>query len=155
MSAKFMPGGLSCDNRGSLRYVNDLDFSSAGIKRMYHVENNACCSTRAFHGHRFEHKYIYCARGSAIIAAIKMGMLSPDTPSIEHLHGAHPPQTFTLSALKPGMLHIPAGMANGFRMLEPDTILIIYSTSTLAESSKDDYRFPLDPNDHTFDIEVR
>lgn len=156
MECKIIPGGLACDNRGSLRYVNDFDFAALGIKRMYHVENNTNCPIRAWHGHLKESKAIYCAKGSAIIGAIEMGKTpGTDAPSIYKRDGASAPQTFVVSSLKPGVLYIPAGMANGFRMLEPDTILIIYSTSTLADSSNDDYRFPFGPNDNTFDIEVR
>jgi dTDP-4-dehydrorhamnose 3,5-epimerase len=155
MTARLIGGGLACDNRGNLRFVNDFDFTAAGIKRMYQVENNPLCEIRAWHGHLLEHKYVYCARGSAIIAAIKMGWDDVEVPSIDPARGAFPPQTFVLSALQPKVLHIPAGMANGFRMLEPGTILIFYSTSTLAESAQDDYRFPFEATDGTFDIEVR
>jgi dTDP-4-dehydrorhamnose 3,5-epimerase len=150
-----LDGKIHVDNRGSLRVVPDFNPSTLNIKRMYQVENNPLCEIRAWHGHLEEEKYVYCARGSAIIAAIHMGTDDVFMPSISQSRGASAPQTLVLSALQPRVIHIPAGMANGFRMLEPGTILLFYSTSTLEESKGDDYRFPLDDHDETFKIEVR
>ncbi len=152
MNARIINGGLAADNRGSVRFVNDLDFMTLGIRRMYQVENNPSCSIRAWHAHQKEQKFCYVARGSAIIATIPVVTDGSGAPALDR---TSPPQVDTLSALQPRILHIPAGMANGFRTLEPDTILIFYSTSTLAESLSDDFRFPFDSNDRTFDIEVR
>ncbi|EKD44060.1 MAG: hypothetical protein ACD_72C00011G0003 [uncultured bacterium] len=49
-----------------------------------------------------------------------------------------------LSARKPQILYIPPGFANGFIALEPDTKVIFFSTSTIIEAQKDDYRYPAD-----------
>ena len=51
---------------------------------------------------------------------------------------------YVLSPRKSSILHIPAGYANGFKALEPNTKVIFFSTSTLDESKGDDYRFPAD-----------
>jgi dTDP-4-dehydrorhamnose 3,5-epimerase-like enzyme len=54
------------------------------------------------------------------------------------------PQKFVLSDIQAQVLHVPAGYVNGFRSLEQKTKLVFFSTSTLIESSKDDYRLPYD-----------
>jgi|SRR3972149_10235323 len=156
MSINIFSGGISCDDRGGVRYVNEFNFQTAGIKRFYQVENNQSCHTRAFHGHQLESKYVYCPRGSAIISAIKMGTDDAWIPSIDPSRGASAPERYVLSAAQPRILHIPAGYANGFRMLDQDTILMFFSTASLEESKDDDFRFPIDaiePN--PFNIEVR
>jgi dTDP-4-dehydrorhamnose 3,5-epimerase len=152
MEPRVISGGLACDDRGSVRFVNDLDFAAAGIKRMYQVENNPLCEIRAWHGHMKEEKYVYVARGSAIIAARTMDVVDGRPMRLGDQRDA---KRFVLSALQPKILHIPAGLANGFRMLEPGTIIIFYSTLSLAESAADDYRFNFSEQTNLFDIEVR
>jgi dTDP-4-dehydrorhamnose 3,5-epimerase-like enzyme len=48
---------------------------------------------------------------------------------------------FTLSEKSPSVLFIPAGYANGFMSLTDDCKIIVFSTSTIEESLKDDFRF--------------
>ena len=50
-------------------------------------------------------------------------------------------ETFVLNDKKPKLLFIPGGYAHGYKTLLADTRLIIFSTSTLTESIKDDYRY--------------
>ena len=52
-----------------------------------------------------------------------------------------PIDKFILSEKKPKLLFIPGGYANGFKTLEKNTKILIYSTSTISQSTKDDYRF--------------
>tara|TARA_B100000963_G_scaffold229485_1_gene200152 strand:- start:1735 stop:2148 length:414 start_codon:yes stop_codon:yes gene_type:complete len=121
-------GGLFADDRGFLRFVNDFNFSN--IKRFYQVENHSRGYIRAWHGHNKESKYVYVAKGSALVGAVNL--------ENEEVH------KFTLSSQSPAVLHIPAGFANGFKTLEEDTIVMFFSTSTLSESHGDDIRFPWD-----------
>ena len=128
-------GGLAVDDRGQLTFANDFDFLN--VKRFYMVENFSQNVIRAFHGHLKEEKYVLVVSGSAIIAAVEMGgTLKPKKSNEVH--------RFILSAKKPTILHIPAGYANGFRVLEENTKIIFFSTSSLEESKGDDYRFPYD-----------
>lgn len=119
-------GGVATDDRGCVKFVNDFNFS--GVKRFYQVENHKAGFIRAWHGHKKEGKYIYVARGSAIIGAVK-------------LSSNKDPERFVLSSNKPQILFIPEGYANGAMTLEKDTIIQYFSTSTLEESADDDYRF--------------
>lgn len=125
---KTITGGLSIDDRGSLRFINDFNFE--GVKRFYQVENHEVGFVRAWHGHKIESKYIYVSRGSALIGAVDLngGELS----------------RFVLSSDKPSVLFIPAGYANGAMNLTEDCIIQYFSTSTLEESKGDDIRYPFD-----------
>lgn len=130
---KLIEGGIAVDDRGQVSFANTFDFS--GIKRFYIVENFSMDTIRAWHGHLKEAKYVLVVSGSAIVAAV--GMSDPNQPNPNSSV-----QRFVLSARKPNILYIPAGYANGFRVLEPGTKLIFFSTASVEESQGDDYRFP-------------
>lgn len=128
-------GGISIDDRGVLTFANDFDFKD--VKRFYIVENFSTKVVRAWHGHLKEAKYVFIPQGSAIIAAVEMD--DPYFPSkTSQIH------RFILSDKKPSVLFIPAGFANGFRPLEQGTKIMFFSTSSLAESKGDDFRFDWD-----------
>jgi len=128
-------GGLAVDDRGQLTFVNDFDFSN--IKRFYMVENFSQDVIRAFHGHLKEEKYVLVVSGSVIIAAVEMDDITKPKKSNKIYR-------FILSSKKPTILQIPAGYANGFRVLENNTKIIFFSTSSLEESKGDDYRLSYD-----------
>ncbi len=131
-SPRLYEGGLVIDDRGTVGFVNDFDFQ--GVKRFYTVANHAARFVRAWHAHRREAKYVSVLRGAAIVGAVKID--DWERPSREaHVH------RFVLSALKPAVVFIPAGFANGFMSLAPDTLLIFFSTATIEESRQDDVRF--------------
>ena len=121
-------GGVYADDRGFLRFVNDFNFSD--VKRFYQVENHQKGYIRAWHGHENEGKYVYVAKGTALIGAVNM-----KTQEINK---------FTLTSQNPSVLFIPPGYANGFKNLEEDTIIMFFSTSTIEESHGDDIRFAWD-----------
>lgn len=128
METKIINGGLSVDDRGSVTFVNDFDFSN--VKRFYVVENHRSGFIRAWHGHEKEGKYVFVVKGTALIGAVDMNSESP--------------KKYILSDRSPKILYIPPGHANGFKTLEEDTRIIFYSTSTLQDSLVDDIRFPFD-----------
>lgn len=121
---KVYNGGLSVDDRGSVRFVNDFNFDN--VKRFYQVENHEVGFIRAWHGHKNEGKYVYVAAGSALVGIVNM-----ETERIT---------TNTLSSMSPKVLWIPPGNYNGFMTLSPDTKIIFFSTSTLNDSLNDDIR---------------
>ena len=43
-------GGLSVDDRGSVSFVNDFNFSD--VKRFYMIQNHVQGFVRAWHGHK-------------------------------------------------------------------------------------------------------
>jgi dTDP-4-dehydrorhamnose 3,5-epimerase len=125
---KIILGGIAVDDRGSVSFVNDFYFSD--IKRFYMVENHRVGFIRAWHGHEKEGKYVFVAKGAALIGAVEMNSSDP--------------KKFILSDKSPRILFIPPGYANGFKTLEEGTRIIFYSTSTLEESLGDDIRFSFD-----------
>ena len=124
MDTRILNGGISVDDRGSVRFVNDFDFE--GVKRFYHVENHRSGFIRAWHGHVKEGKYVYVAKGSALI-----GVVNIKTEEI---------QKFILSDKTPKVLWIPPGNYNGFKSLEEETKILFFSTSSLEDSLGDDIR---------------
>ena len=142
MSTNLISGGVAVDDRGSLRFINDFDFS--GVKRFYQVNNHRQGFIRAWHGHKKEGKYVYVVKGSALVGAVEMevrehiegvahdGLISPEGEVFKCV----------LSSQAPKVLWIPPGYANGFMSLTEDTIIQFFSTSTLEESLGDDVRFP-------------
>jgi len=128
-------GGFAVDDRGQVSFVNGFAFDS--IRRFYLVENFSTEVVRAFHGHLKEEKFVLVVSGSAVVAAVRFD--DPLNPNRDAK-----PQRFVLSDRQPKILFIPAGYANGFRTLEPRTRIMFFSTATLEESAKDDYRFPYD-----------
>ena len=95
-----IPGGVYADDRGFLRFVNDFDFSN--VKRFYQVENHKKGFIRAWHGHHKEAKYVYVAKGTALVGAVNM-----ETEEVNK---------FTISSQSPSILYIPPGYANGFKI---------------------------------------
>ncbi len=132
---EIIEGGLSVDDRGQIIFANDFNFNN--IKRFYLVENFSTDTVRAFHGHQKEEKYVLVISGSVIVALVEMD-------DIKNPNKNNKVSKFILSARKPVILHIPAGYANGFKSLEPETKIMFLSTATLEESKNDDYRFPVD-----------
>ena len=133
MEPKVINGGLATDDRGSVRFVNEFNFE--GVKRFYQVQNHRAGFIRAWHGHYKEGKYVYVAKGSALIGAVPIDMM------IEKNIDQTKVFKTVLSSNNPKVLFIPAGHANGFKSLEEGTIVQFFSTSTLEESLGDDIRF--------------
>lgn len=129
---KLIEGGLSADDRGTLSFVNDFHF--AGVRRFYVVRNHRAGFIRAWHAHRQEAKYVFVVAGCAIVGAVKIDDWAKPARDL-------PVSRYVLSAERPAVLHIPAGYANGFMTLTPETRLIFFSTATLEESRQDDVRF--------------
>lgn len=125
-------GGKAFDDRGSLTFINDLDLS--GFKRFYIVENHARGFVRAWHGHKKEAKAVVVVSGSALVAAVKVDNWESPSKDLKV-------ERVVLSAEKPAALLIPAGYANGFMTLTESAKVMFLSTSSLEESTGDDFRF--------------
>ena len=125
-------GGLAVDDRGQLSFYNDLILSD--YKRQYFVQNHTSGFIRAWHGHRYESKAVTVVTGAALVCAVRVSDWSrPDRGSPIHRH--------VLAATLPSALIIPAGYANGFMTLQPNTVIQFLSSATLEESAADDIRF--------------
>lgn len=132
---KIIKGGLAVDERGIVTFVND--FNLKNIKRFYQVENFSKETVRAFHGHLKETKYVYVVSGAILLVVVYLDNIK--SPSKKNKA-----KQYVLFSHKPEILYIPPRHANGFKVLENNTRIIFFSTSTLEESKKDDYRYPYD-----------
>ena len=129
---KLIDADISIDDRGELIFCNNFDMKK--IKRFYHISNFSTPFVRAWHGHKIEDKYIMITKGSALVAAVQVDDWKNPSKSLNI-------KTFLLNDKKPKLLFIPGGYAHGYKTLLPDTRLVIFSTATLKESIKDDYRY--------------
>lgn len=129
---KLIEGGLAVDDRGTVSFVNDFNF--ADIKRFYTVTNHKAGFVRAWHAHRHEAKYLTVLKGAALVGAVKIDDWEKPAKDSKIYR-------YVLSAQKPSVLYIPAGYAHGHMTLTEDTILVFFSTATLAESGADDIRY--------------
>lgn len=131
-------GGIAVDDRGSVTFANDFDFS--GVKRFYQIQNHRKGFIRAWHGHLNESKYVYVPSGSALVGAVRLQVETNKNETTNNT-ASLTPEKFILSSKAPKILYIPKGFANGFMCLEENTILQFFSTSTLSESLNDDIRY--------------
>ena len=132
MEPILITGNRIFDNRGSVRFSNDLTFRN--IKRFYMVHNYSKNFVRAWHGHMKEEKYIGCIKGTFQISAVRLDKLKkPNKKNKIH--------NFVLNESDSNFVHIPKGYANGSMSFEENSELLIFSTSSVKESLKDDIRF--------------
>ena len=132
---KLIKGNIHKDQRGIVRFVNDFHFEN--IKRFYTITHPDITTIRAWQGHQRETKYFYVTKGSFLINWIEIDNWVQ--PSKDLKINAH-----TLSDTQSEILIIPPGYVNGFKALEPDSTMVVFSDMSLEESKNDDYRFALD-----------
>lgn len=128
-------GNRATDDRGSLGFINGFDLSS--FKRFYTVSNHSANFVRAWHGHLKEAKAIIVLQGAALVCAVPMDDTKAPNKSNEVTR-------HVLSGTSPAALFVPEGYANGFKTLTSDAVILIFSSTTLEESTGDDYRFEYD-----------
>jgi dTDP-4-dehydrorhamnose 3,5-epimerase-like enzyme len=128
-------GGIHDDYRGRLTYVNDFNFDD--VKRFYTINNKSTDVLRAWQGHKTENKYFHVTSGSFVICVVKIDDWK--SPSIDL-----PVEKFILSANKSQVLKISAGYATGIKALDENSKLMVFSSNTLEDASKDEYRFEAD-----------
>ena len=135
MTPKILKGDRFYDNRGSLRFSNNLNFKN--IKRFYIVHNYKTNFIRAWHGHLKEEKYITCIKGTFQVSAVKLNSSKKPNKKSRIFN-------FIINQSNNNFLYIPKGYANGSMSLQSNSELLIFSTLSLKESIKDDYRYDYD-----------
>lgn len=125
-------GGTYEDQRGRLIFFNEFDMSP--VKRFYVIEHPNIETVRAWQGHKIEQKWFYVISGSFKIALVQPDDWQNPSKSLK-------PEEYLLKAEQNKVLHIPGGWASGFRALESDSRLIIFSDFPITEAGKDDFRF--------------
>lgn len=129
---RLIQGALHVDDRGTLSAIND--FALDGVKRFYVIKNHRRGFIRAWHAHRREAKYLFAVEGAAVVGAVRIDDWERPSKDL-------PVERVVLSSEKPAILYIPPGYAHGTLSLTQDAKLIVFSTSTLEESLKDDVRY--------------
>ncbi|MFN4300342.1 MAG: hypothetical protein ACK4EX_11530 [Thermaurantimonas sp.] len=132
---QIIKGNIHKDQRGIVRFVNDFHFEN--VKRFYAITHPDTDTIRAWQGHKLETKYFFVSKGSFIINSIAID--NWESPSKDLKINA-----YTLIDTQSEILTIPPGRVNGFKALEADSTLIVFSDMLLEDSKMDDIRFPLD-----------
>lgn len=128
-------GGKFSDERGSMRFVNDFNFSD--VKRFYFIKHPNTEFVRAWQGHQCEKKYFYPISGSFVLAWVKIDDF--ENPSRNLI-----PEYHILSANNSEILSIPKGYANGLKALEPNSEVLLFSDMELEDSLTENIRYPSD-----------
>lgn len=131
MNLNIIHGGGHIDERGEVQFVNDFSFPD--VKRFYIIKPKQN-QVRAWQGHKIERKYFFASHGSFLVCTILIDNWDKPSTDLEV-------NQIILNSNDHKILEIPAGYANGFKALEPNSTLIVFSNLTLAESQQDDYRF--------------
>ncbi|KKL86366.1 hypothetical protein LCGC14_1945470 [marine sediment metagenome] len=145
---KLYVGGVAVDERGILGFNNNLDLSD--VKRFYTISNHTDGFIRAWHAHRKEGKYFMALSGVVIIVALPFHFSVSKVSDKGWIAPSKEEEVYkqTLAPTN-GVFYIPPGYANGFKLLTSDTKIMVFSTSTLEESKKDDYRHEFDKQRHS------
>lgn len=125
-------GGVHKDERGVIRFVNDFDLLH--VRRFYHIHHSSINIIRAWQGHQIESKWFHCTKGAFVIKVIQIDNWENPSKKLEIL-------SFELSAKESNVLHIPGGYVNGFKAVEKESSLLVFSDKDLKASKDDDYRF--------------
>jgi dTDP-4-dehydrorhamnose 3,5-epimerase-like enzyme len=125
-------GGNYVDARGKLIFFNDFDMKN--VRRFYVIEHPDSSIIRAWQGHKKEEKWLYVMKGSFKVVLVKPD--DWDNPSLDL-----EPTEFILRAKANQVLYIPGNFANGLKALEPESRIMVFSSFTVEESSRDNYRF--------------
>jgi len=125
-------GSIFKDDRGVIEFVNDFSLSS--IKRMYFSSNANTEIIRAWQGHKVESRWFYCLQGVVDIRVVEID--NWDDPSDKlTVH------QFILKSNVQQVLFVPKGYANGFKSIESNSRLMIFSDFSLNEVPNDQFRF--------------
>lgn len=122
------------DERGILLSFNTLNLTE--VKRFYIIEQPKNI-VRAWQGHKFEQKWFQVLAGS-----FKVVLIKPDC--FENPFGILKLEEYILSAAHPQVLHIKGGYFNGFKALEANSKLMVFSDFNLEESTNDSFRVAKD-----------
>ncbi|MDQ7960979.1 dTDP-4-dehydrorhamnose 3,5-epimerase family protein [Flavobacterium lindanitolerans] len=129
---QIIQGNIHEDERGKLFYVNEFDLSE--VKRYYIIEHPDILVIRAWQAHKREQKWFQVISGSFVVAVVQPDDWENPSEKLEV-------REFVLNADENQILHIPGNFANGFKALEKNSKMIVFSDFSLEESSKDNFRF--------------
>lgn len=129
---KFIDGGISVDSRGAISHVNALDMSE--VARFYVIHQKDTSIIRAWHAHQNEKKWFYVVKGSFTAAFVKIDDWNNPSKDLQ-------PEIYSISSDNSRVLYVPEGYANGFKAIEQDSVLLVYSNKILSEAVNDSWRY--------------
>jgi dTDP-4-dehydrorhamnose 3,5-epimerase-like enzyme len=130
MEPNSFPIQSSSDHRGKVTFVNDFDMTD--VKRTYTVSNKLVKTVRAWHRHQNEQKWITVQKGEFLVCVVKVDSFKNPNEEAEVIE-------FLLNT-ENNVLFVPGGYANGAMNLTDENEIRYFSSSTLEESSNDDFR---------------
>lgn len=125
---ELIKGNRFIDDRGIIRFNNEFDMTA--VKRMYIIEPTPHL-IRAWQGHKMENKWFSVVSGRFEVQVVSMTDLTAKKSCI-------------VSDDQDEVIKIEAGFYNGFKALEHQSKLMVYSDTSLNESLNDDYRLSLE-----------
>ncbi|MGK6342941.1 WxcM-like domain-containing protein [Chryseobacterium sp. DT-3] len=128
---QLIKGEAFSDNRGSLFYNNQLDFSE--IKKIYIIENLDISIIRAWQGHKIEQRWFLAAGGSFEIKTVEID----DWENPSHDLSI---KIFQLKSSEFSLLKVPPGFATSIQALEENSKLLVMSDYKQDEV-EDNYKF--------------
>lgn len=131
MSIQLINGGNHIDDRGEIQFVNEFTFPD--VKRFYIIKPKFN-QVRAWQGHRREHKYFFVSHGSFLVCTVRIDDWGNPSPDLKV-------NATILTEEQPTILAVPSGHVNGFKSLQENSTLIVFSNLSLEDSLKDDFRF--------------
>ena len=132
IAPNILEGGTHEDARGKLTFFNDFDMTK--VKRFYSIEHLETKIVRAWQAHKLEQKWFHVISGSFKMVVVKPDDWDNPSQNIEK-------QEFVLKLKDNQVLHVPGGFATGFKALETNSKMIVFSDFTVAESAMDNFRF--------------
>ena len=132
---KLIPGVNFTDDRGELNFFNAFDMVS--IVRFYEIRPSNVDNIRAWQAHKKEMKWFYCHKGAFVVHLIQVDDFENPSPLLK-------PKRIILEAKNPMILEISGGYATGFKALEENSTLQVFSNFSLDESKNDDFRYPIE-----------
>ncbi len=132
---KLISGANFTDDRGELNFFNAFDMSS--IVRFYEIQYHNMDIIRAWQAHRDEMKWFYCHTGAFVMQLIEVDDFEQPSALLK-------PKRIILEANNPTILELSGGYATGFKALEENSALQVFSNFSLEESKNDDFRYPIE-----------
>lgn len=133
MNAILHKGGSFKDNRGIIRFVNEID--PGFYRRFYLITHSDINIVRAWQGHLKEEKAFYAVNGGFVIAVLNPECF--ETPDEKEI-----PDFYQLTENNHLLLRVSGGSYTGIKALSSNSTLLVLSSMQLEESKKDDYRQP-------------
>ncbi|TQO37378.1 hypothetical protein GQ41_1983 [Arenibacter algicola] len=128
-------GSTFTDERGNINFFNSFDM--AKVARFYEIKPSNIDIIRAWQAHKEELKWFYCHTGVFVVQLVEVDNFEQPSTLLN-------PKKIVLDAKNPAILEISGGYATGFKAIEENSILQVFSNSSLGESKNDDFRYPIE-----------